>query len=79
MVPTPTWSLFAIAMLSPALGCQPTRTPEGLPMGPVCVAHNAEEREATCPAPPDTYDGDNCTCVDAVTGQAFVGRVRGGM
>jgi hypothetical protein len=78
MMPTRIRSLFGVAMVALALGCKPTRTPEGLPSHPVCVAHDADMREVRCPASPDSYSGDRCTCLDADTRQAFVGRVQGG-
>jgi hypothetical protein len=71
--------LLALAIVISAFGCRPSGTPPGLPADPVCIAQDADRQQVTCPAPPRSYTGDRCTCVNAETRAVFVGRVQGGM
>src|SRR6185503_18778082 len=71
-------SLLALAVASSVFACRPSGTSPGLPADPLCVAQDADMRQVTCPAPPRSYDGDRCTCVNAETRAVFVGRVQGG-
>lgn len=77
MIPTAA-RVLGIAIVASMFACKLTRDPPGLPMDPTCVAQNAEKQEVRCPAPRDSYSGDNCTCVNAETRAAFWGRVQGG-
>ena len=70
---------IAIAIVASTCACRPVRPPPGLPQEPVCIAFNAEKQEVRCPAPPESYSGDNCTCMNSQTREAFWGRVQGGM
>ena len=43
---------------------------------PMCLAQDAFGREVQCSPPPESYEGDRCTCMLANTREVFVGRVR---
>jgi len=71
--------LLGLSILLAVCGCRLAGEPPGLPEDPTCIAQDADGREVTCAAPPRAYSGDRCTCVNAETRAAFVGRVKGGM
>jgi hypothetical protein len=73
--------LRALVMVCLVVSCTPVRRAEGPDAlaGPVCIAYDASKQEIQCPAPPHSFSGDNCTCVDSATRETFLGRVRGGL
>ena len=71
--------LLALTLAISAFACRPSGRPEGVPTDPLCIAQDADMQQVTCPAPPRSYAGDRCTCINAETRAVFVGRVHGGM
>jgi hypothetical protein len=64
---------FALCLVAVAGGCSLSTMPATTPM---CIAQDAYGREVQCSPPPETYEGDRCTCMLANTREVFVGRVR---
>jgi len=74
--------VMAVSLVALSGACQPLRTPEGpntLASGPTCVAYNAAKVKVECNGPPDSFTGDDCTCIDSNTGESYLGRIRNGM
>ena len=66
----PRTSLLILGLVA---GCKLSTTPVTNPM---CLAQDAFGREVQCSPPPQSYEGDRCTCMLANTREVFVGRVR---